>query len=208
MPVLVVIADLVASRDATDRNALQQQLQGVLGQLNHQQDYLSPYTITLGDEFQVLLTGADRIFGDAVTIQAAIYPTRVRFSLAIGELATEINRQQALGMDGPAFYAARQGIEELKRNRGLYQISGLPDATSSLANASLQLLSHSVAKWKQRRWAIAAALDGNRKVQAIASELGISEQAIYKNISDGGVEQVLAVFKQLAQSMDNILKSE
>lgn len=206
MPVLVIIADMVASRHASDRNALQQSLQRVLAELNQQQPLLSPYTITLGDEFQAVLADAQQVFQQCAIIQAALYPVRVRFSLAIGDISTEINRQQALGMDGPAFYAARDGIELLRKNRGLYHVSGLPGESAALANASLQLLSHNVNKWKQHRHTIMAALGQGHKVKQIAEQLGISDKAVYKSISTGAVEYNLEIFRQLAILINQALK--
>ena len=206
MPVLVVIADMVASRRASNRSALQQRAQGVLAELNQQQPLLSPYTITLGDEFQAVLADARFVFQHSAIIQAALYPVRTRFSLAIGDISTEINHQQALGMDGPAFYAARDGIELLRKNRSLYHISGLTGESAALANASLQLLSHNVNKWKQHRLAIMAALGQGQKVQQIAAQLGISDKAVYKSISAGGVEYNLEIFRQLAILINQALE--
>lgn len=205
MTVLVVIADMVASRRASDRNALQQRTQRVLAEIN-QQPLLSPYTITLGDEFQAVLSDASCVFQHSAIIQAALYPVRVRFSLAVGDITTKINRQQALGMDGPAFYAARDGIELLRKNRSLYHISGLPGESAALGNASLQLLSHNVNKWKQHRHAIMAALGQGHKVQQIAEQLGISDKAVYKSISAGGVEHNLEIFRQLAILINQALE--
>jgi hypothetical protein len=206
MPKLVLIADLVASRAVPDRGALQTQLQQLLAELNQRRQCLSPYTLTLGDEFQALPGNAEQVFQDTAIIQAALYPVRVRFSLAVGEISTDINPHQALGMDGPAFYAARAGIELLKRQRGLYHISGLREDISGLANTSLQLLSHSLGKWKQHRLAIMAALGQQHKVQDIAAQLGISDKAVYKSIRDGGVAYALALFEHLAVLIDKALE--
>ena len=50
---------------------------------------------------------------------------------------------QALGMDGPAFYRARDGIDQLKDSGDLIRLEGLPDRWVTLAEGSLRLLS----KW-------------------------------------------------------------
>lgn len=205
MSVLVVIGDMIDSRNVPDRSALQQTLQHVVGQLNQQQRALSPYTITLGDEFQALPANADTLFIDAMRIQAALYPVQIRFSVAIGQLSTPINPKQALGMDGPAFHSARNGIDILRKQRGLYHISGLPGPLGEMANASLPLLGHHVAKWKQRRLAITAALGAGNKVSDIATSLGISEQAVYKSISEGAVDHALALFEQLTLAINREL---
>ena len=90
---LIVIADIIASRDIADRAAVQRDLNEALGSLNRQTDgLLSPYTITLGDEFQAVLSTAGRVFTDMLAIRAAVYPVRLRFAVSIGPMATPINR--------------------------------------------------------------------------------------------------------------------
>jgi hypothetical protein len=73
---------------------------------------ISPYTITLGDEFQAVLKNARHLFGDIITILYVIYPTKIRFSIGIGDIQTPVNPNQAIGMDGTAFYNARTGIDK------------------------------------------------------------------------------------------------
>ncbi|MEX0623964.1 MAG: SatD family protein, partial [Saccharospirillum sp.] len=76
---LIVIADIVASREIADRTAVQRDLKMELDRLNRQtDDLLSPYTITLGDEFQAVLGTAGRVFTDMLAIRAAVYPVRLR----------------------------------------------------------------------------------------------------------------------------------
>ncbi len=89
-----------------DRAGLQKSLLGVLARLNksHAGSLLSPFTLTLGDEFQALLPDASALWRMIANIQAELHPVRVRFGIGVGEIVTEINREAALGMDGPAFH--------------------------------------------------------------------------------------------------------
>lgn len=206
MPLLVLIADLVDSRSIPERHAVQRRLENVLDRLNRTTEgLLSPYTVTLGDEFQAVLERGGRVFDDAVAIQAELHPVLVRFALAVGELSTEVNRRQALGMDGPAFHAARAGVEALKDEEALFRLH-LPDPpTCDLANASLALISHAFRRWQSRRFAILSALQQDEPVQAVAERLGITEQAVYKNVSDGHLRDVLATFRAVGRLIDRAL---
>lgn len=49
----------------------------------------------------------------------------IRFSIGWGDISTELSSRSSLGMDGPAFYLAREGIESLRKRDGLYGITGL-----------------------------------------------------------------------------------
>ena len=150
---VAVIADLVASRKVRDRNLVQAKLQRAIEVSNKRSrsHLLSPYTLTLGDEFQAVLKSADTIFQDAFRVLAALYPVQVRFSFGIGTIETRINRRQAIGMDGPAFYNARKGMDELKEGGGLFLVHGLGDHLESLVVQSLALLGHSCRKWNGSR---------------------------------------------------------
>jgi len=204
---LAVIADLVKSRSVTDREQVQATLRDTISDINRRNGGIaSPYTLTLGDELQALLGDGRRAFDDAVTIQAAVHPVMVRFSLAVGTLTTAVNPAQALGMDGPAFHRARDGIETLKSdNTSLFYVSGLQPDTAALSNASLSLISHDFSKWHGRRFQILADLQRDIPVPDIARRLGVSEQAIYKNISDGRLKDVLATFAAIGTFLNQAL---
>ncbi len=70
---------------------------------------MSPFTITLGDEFQAVYGGFEAVLGDTVEIIAEVYPHRLRMALGHGPLSTDLNPTAALGMDGPCFAAAIEG---------------------------------------------------------------------------------------------------
>lgn len=204
---LVVIGDLVESRTIRDRGAVQGRLAHALAERNaFSTGIASPYTLTLGDEFQAVLNDPKRVFQDSVHVQAALHPVLVRFSLALGELTTEINPRQALGMDGPAFHEARAGIDTLKRQGALYRLQMADSDTAALANAALALISHNARKWQTRRFRILAAVQRGEPVPDIARSLSVSEQAVYKNIADGGLRDVLEAFEAIGWLLDRALQ--
>ncbi|GGX65031.1 SatD family protein [Saccharospirillum salsuginis] len=206
MPYLVLIADLVASRRTRDRQALQHRLKTELAALNERKPGLtSPYTLTLGDEFQAVFGRADRVFADLVGLLGVLHPTRIRFSLGLGAITTDLNPDQALGMDGPAFYAARDGIGHLKSSGDLMRIEGLPTEDATLANGSLRLISQRMDKWHANRFAILHGLMSECSVQAIAERIDISEQAVYKNIHSGGLDAVIEVLSALTERLNRQL---
>ena len=114
---VAVIGDIIASREIRDRWNFQQALAAGLKQLSTgSPSLLSPWTITLGDEFQALFADGAGLLGSLWKVQRLLYPSRARISLGIGRLDTPINPDAALGMDGPAFHLARSGMEALKRD--------------------------------------------------------------------------------------------
>ena len=206
MRYLVLIGDIVTSRNSARRRDLQEQMKAVFAELNQNNaGLISPYTLTLGDEFQVVFNEADRVFTDIFAI-LAILPVKVRFSLGLGAITTDLNPAQALGMDGPAFYNARDGINKLKKQGDLYNLEGLADDLQALANASLRLFSHTSKKWRANRYAVINHLLRGWSVDAIVKDLAISEQAVYKNINSGGIEVTIELVSALTDAINTSLQ--
>lgn len=205
MNYLALIGDIRDSRQVSDRAGLQKTLQRVLAEINQRyaQSLLSPFTITLGDEFQALLPGAGGLWLTIAIIQAELYPVRVRFGIGLGEIVTEINHDAALGMDGPAFHRARDAITLMKDQGGYYRLEGLPQP--ALANQALVLLSHLQDKWHKNRFAIFRAYLAGVRVEDIATDLEISKVAVYNNINDGLLATFKGVQEAIAQQIDDAL---
>lgn len=200
---IVLIGDIEASKklDTPKREKIQQQLQKVLEEINENSSHLvSPYTLTLGDEFQAVLDGADNLFTYAWKILSVLYPVKVRFSIGVGELSTSINRKQALGMDGPAFHKAREGIDRLKKNGFLFTLSvqERKDTVLNALNNSLYLLSGQVRSWNRNRLAILYMLNQGMDYKAITKELSISEPAFYKNKEVASLDIVMDLCDDIA----------
>lgn len=194
---IVLIADLIGSRNVQERGDLQITLSETLERLNRRNpDIASPYTLTLGDEFQVVLNQADHLFHDITSLLATITPELARFSISVGEITTPLNPKQAIGMDGPAFYRARDELETLKKGRGLFTLSGVSSDCLRLANLSLNLVAHNVRKWNPTRIQVLDRLYAHSPVSEIAQALQLSDKAIYKNIDAGELEQVMETFKE------------
>ncbi len=206
---IAAIADLVASRKIKNRGLTQETLQRALDQLNERSRtcLLSPYTLTLGDEFQAVLRSAETIFRDAFQVLAALYPVRVRFSFGVGVLETRINPHQAIGMDGPAFHNARRGMDGLKKSRGLFTVEGVHGQSDGLVRQSLALLGHSCRKWSRSRLDIFNLLLEEMPVKAMAERLSISDKAIYKSIDNGGLRIALGLLRETSTLIDQQLSA-
>ncbi len=195
---IAVIGDIVSSTKIADRAQVQEKLAGVIRLLNHSNAALdSPYTITLGDEFQAVLSKGNDIFLDAVSILEILHPEKVRFAIGVGTLSTPLIREQAIGMDGPAFHNARSAMRELKRTPHLFKIVGIGNPCSELINHSLCLTSHAARKWKKNRFQILRMLGNEIPVKNIANALGLSDKAIYKAINAEDLRTMLGLFNSV-----------
>jgi hypothetical protein len=206
---IAVIGDLVASRRVPplERGELQERLRCTFDDLRGRSPELrSPLTITLGDEFQAVYSSASGLFADTLEILAAIHPTRARFAIGLGRISTAINPALAIGMDGPAFYAARDAIADLKRSGGLFSIRWRePTPSALLADQSLRLLSHLVGKWNRTRLLTAAMTYRGHDAAHIATALGVSRKTVYKTIQAGAVATVVSLLTAIAALIDRQL---
>lgn len=110
-----IIGDIKSSKVLNDRFNIQEKLKRTLININltYKNDIAANFLITLGDEFQGLLLNAGNILQIVKFIQREMYPVKIRFGIGIGDVLTEINKEAAIGADGPAFYAARNMLLEM-----------------------------------------------------------------------------------------------
>lgn len=208
MQVIALIGDVVRSRRVSNRRGLQARLSRALGEVSRNNRCLaSPYTLTLGDEFQAVYRRADRVVADILDLLVSIHPVQARFSLGVGSLSTPINPEQALGMDGPAFHRARAAMEALKREKGLWRIAAEPVETWRPVNHVLAYVGHHAGGWDRNRLRILRQrLDGVPVVQMVEA-VGISKVAIHKNIRVAALDDVAAICHDLTQALARALKT-
>ncbi|MFA7330267.1 MAG: SatD family protein [Candidatus Delongbacteria bacterium] len=208
---VVLIADLVRSRDIPERAQFQKRLSATLQALSVQsaESLLSPYTLTLGDEFQAVHADFRRILPDCLRILAELAPVRARFALAAGPLSTEINPVAALEMDGPAFLRARELLGELKtQSRNVIQVGWAEGADPGLVNAALGLLAGTMEGWKPVTLRLFRHLLDGRSVDEMAALLGMTPRGVYKHIAGRHLQEARTLLKLAGQELDGRLGRE
>ena len=200
MQVFTVIADIIKSREIDSRAGFQQNLKKRLSEISSRSpSILSPYTITLGDEFQAVYQNSSGILEDLLDIILTIHPVRLRVAVGVGELHTDINRDSSIGMDGPAFHYAREGVENMKSSdKTIIQFyEGQSDADLDLINSSLDLVFSELSRWKLNTLFTFKELLNHIPVNEIYPGLGISQRAVYKLISTNNLEKYLHYIEAL-----------
>lgn len=194
-----IIGDIINSKSIANRAEFQKKLRGSLDRINS--DYYSEiaanFVITLGDEFQGLLTSPEFILEILERIKFAIYPVKVRFGIGIGGIDTEISREMAIGADGPAYYHARNMINELKANEKS-KMSAISDirlkaddkaSILDLINSNLSLCSFIESKWtKKQRDLIGEDLlqNQNQSQRKIALKFNLSQSSVQRRFKSAG----------------------
>jgi len=118
-----IIGDLVKSKNINpiERNNLQNKLNNLLIKINN--DYkntiAAKFIITLGDEFQGLLSASYSSIEIIEKIIKELHPHNIRFGIGISDIYTDIKPEGAFFADGPAYYCARKAIDTLKNFKNL-----------------------------------------------------------------------------------------
>lgn len=208
MQAIAVIGDIVASKDIKPREAFQRKLAKALAARGKARgsSLASPYTITLGDEFQAVYRAAGPLWADLVGILAEVHPVQIRFGIGIGELTTRLNAKQALGMDGPAFHRARAALTALKDTGTRFRIVGENEESWAIANRALAFLSHYLTGWSGNRLQVLAALLRAQTVSEFEPALPISKVAIYKNINAAALDEVTELCNAISRALDTGLR--
>jgi len=208
MKYLVLIGDVLGSRQLPARAQFQRRLHQSLQTLNRRRPTLaSPYTLTLGDEFQAVYRDAAGLFADIFTLQALIAPVRARFAVAVGEIVTPINPQQAIGMDGPAFHRARARLERLKKQGQLLGIHDAGETRWRLPSATLAVLSGLSEGWRQKRLQVFAGLLEGATVAELARQTKISPRAVNKNLRAADLDEWKHIVDEISRLLNEELKS-
>ncbi len=184
-----VIADIIDSRSIEDREAFQRLLQRVLGELNARSRaaIASPYTVTIGDEFQALHRDFSRVLADAVYLTWRIHPVRIRVAVAYDELWTDLNEEAAIGMDGPVFHRARELLDSLKPLDSTVVQIACDASVCGLVNPALMLVSEGLASWSPTTIGTLSAMLDGLSVKETSPRVGVSDRAVYKVIATHGL---------------------
>jgi len=201
MKYIVVIGDLINSRQISGRDMFQESLIKRLHLLNTSKILASKYAITLGDEFQAVFTSPEGIFEHFFSLMCGISPNKLRISIGIGEISTKINQENPLGMDGPAFHNARNGMNQIKESHSFFNIEGLSSENNNLVNSVLKYISYTINGWNENRLKIFYGKFSGNKVKDISKDLSISEQAVYKSIREGRLDDLVEIFRNIETSI-------
>lgn len=196
-PLIAIIGDIRNSRELYSRNEVQDRLRKVLEEINekYEKDITSKFLITLGDEFQGLLSNGNNLLSIIQEIRMNLYPVELRFGIGIGKITTNINTEMALGADGPGYYKARDAINIMKVNEKKkkavisdvrIEMENDNDKQSILINTIFELLYVTEKSWTERQreivWNMLQYKDGQKKV---AARMGITQAGVHKALVAG-----------------------
>ncbi len=190
MPILAVLmGDIVGSERHRDARALHRRFNAAIDRANRTfaDAIVSPLTVTLGDEFQGLLTSLVAAVEVARDIRFELLGEDIDCRFVVGKVEpeTDINPERAWNMMGPGFADARARLGE-KRSPNRYRFSIADDALlETMLEASGASLSAIERNWSAAQREDIARLLNGVTVAEIAEARGVGVQSIYKVRSAG-----------------------
>lgn len=205
---VALIGDIRGSRELEDRQAAQREFKAVVDALNEELpdgSIASRFTVTTGDEFQVLLTDAADAVEAAVSASDRFHPAKLRFGIGRGQLDTEVNPDQAIGMDGPCFHRARDAIDAARTDGAWLRVAGWSDDLDRHANAMFDLVQCVREDWTDRQAQFASALKEAGAQNRVAERYGVSKSTVSESLSAGHVQEVREAERSLGDWLQDTL---
>ena len=214
MKYIAIIGDIKESKKIDDRNMVQEKLNHILNHINkmYSPDISAKFIITLGDEFQGLLGVNDHLFDIIKYIQREMYPVKLRFGIGIGEIYTDIFYEAAIGADGPAYYAARETIEELreqekrlKKQAADIQISVYNTESFAITqiNTVLALMKIIEDGWSDKqRYTIWDMAQNGGSQEECAKRMNTTQSTVARRLADGNY----ITYERAKKTVDEALK--
>lgn len=141
---------------------------------------LSEFLITLGDECQGLL-GTPEAFPELLwMVETSMADIQMRWGVGLGRLVGPLE-PTALGMDGPAFHNAREGIITARKTRALGGVFvGFGRPSNTLLNGFARVLHHERSSWSAPQRHVIGHQRLIPSISIIAETLGLSRQDVSK----------------------------
>ncbi|WP_125153804.1 SatD family protein [Clostridium rectalis] len=119
----VINIDIMDSRNLTNRKFIQNELRNYINKLNIELKdiLLCPITMTLGDEWQIVLKDISKSYRVIRIFQNFLYKYNIHIyaGIGVGSISTEVYNDSRL-MDGECFIKAREALNTTKNKNRFY----------------------------------------------------------------------------------------
>lgn len=216
MNYFAVIGDIIDSKKINNRYQVQKTLETCLNDLNneYQAVLVSKFSITLGDEFQGLLSLEAPLFQIIDRINLAMQPYQVRFGIGVGKILTDINPELSIGADGPAYWHARKAINYIhqKNDYGNTQIAVYSDNEEKISIINTLIASSEAIKsdWRASQEVVLKELlsmgiyDEHFDQKQLAKRLELSTSALSKRLKSSNIKIYLRARNAALQALKHI----
>jgi len=192
---VAVTGDLVASArlPRAERSEVQRRVLDALRECNayFQNEVAVPFAITLGDEFQGLVSDAGASLDVVEFLCRGLYPQAARFGIGIGGLATPLEKTTAL-MDGEPFQRSRAALDAAKKENTPIRYQTDDRFLDLAVNGMLDLVAAIQERWQplhyQRFWLYKEL----GELKKVAEREGVAPASVGQSLQTAGYRAVLS----------------
>jgi hypothetical protein len=204
---VVIIADVRGSRKMAQDERYEGQLflkSGII-QVNEKfSDVIeAPFMITRGDEFQGVLHDMQNAFIAMLEFERLLFPLQLRYGIGRG-IIHKMGSKIPIEMDGPAFHAANNALNDVKKKKHFMHCHIDTPATDLMINTILSLICAIKNRWNEvafeRYWRYKE-LGTFEKVARLEN---VSAQAVWESMQNMRTLEILEAEKNLLQIFKNL----
>lgn len=196
----LLLGDVINSRKIKDREEFQDKLIESLDRINQkfQDDIYADFKILKGiDEFGGVLKKPSNAYEIIKELHENILPKKVRYVLTKGVIDVALGKKDVEYMDGPVFHQANELMSELKRSKFYFELKIndylMEQALFGQINA-LMILKN---EWTQKQLLVIKKYKELGSQKKVANEMGITPQAISKNLDRSNYKKIKHIEKRL-----------
>lgn len=206
----ILMGDVVGS-SKRNQVELQQQLKRLVSAANakFKKKLLSPYTITLGDEFQGVATSLSSIVETLFYAEEEIlrrqYAFKLHYVAHFGAITTRINPSIAHEMLGPGLTCARAELTRKRRERPRFTFLYEDIGASSVLDDLFYPIEEIIDRWKERDFAFVLELLASDSDSKVGAKLQKDRTLIWKRRRSLRIDEYVRLKRailEVAQMLD------
>jgi len=200
------MADVIKSRNLQGK-PLMDKLKNLVADVNQRQPsfFLSPATITLGDEFQAILTslksGIETIIHIEENVVRKNLDFKLRYLINFGIIETTINPDLAYEMLGEGLTHARESLNKLKKSYNRISID-INNNRGDMLNNLFKIYTFLTDTWKRDDYKIISLFIQEKDYKIVSQKLHRERSAVWRKEKSLHMHQYFLVKKLIHQTLD------
>lgn len=198
---IILMADILNSRDY-DLYALMVVFKKVTETINKefQSLFLSPITITLGDEFQCVFKNLSNAVSIIISVEEELLrqqlPFKLRYVVLEGEIETKINKENGYGMMGTGLIAARERLAQIKSKKNRFHFFVSNNEKNELLSDAFIVFQDYVDGWDPiRDYPTVVSFLSKKDYKLVAAEMKKTQSQLWKREKTLHIESFFSIKK-------------
>lgn len=199
----VVLGDVVDSREIADRAGFRETFTEARETVATRYDasfVAGPAVLKGIDELGAVLASLESLYDIAITMQNALHPHAIRLAVASGDISVG-EPETVAHMDGEAFHRATELLEAIERDGLRFGIDTDTRPLDTAVADEINLLLHVRESWTDRQRDVVSRYEEAPTQQAVAADLGISQQAVSNALRSASWPLVETIEERLRETL-------